>query len=168
MGVRGDLEASKIAHTIDAAAPELAACGADVVTFTLTWFIDPAGGVAEPGVTLDHPLARCATDAVRKLRFPQPKGGGGVLVSWSFAFHPARATAFAELARGDAANVQQQLEHQLPAIAECLEHPPDTTIALDREGAHVAVAIPNAEACVTRTVAIGHQEASISCTVSMR
>jgi len=168
VSVRGDLEASKIAATIEAAAPELAACGTDVVTFTVTWFIEPAGGVVEPAVKLGHPLAKCATEVVRNLRFPPPRGGGGVLVSWAFAFHPPRAISLAELARAETAKVQQQLEQQLPAITECLERTPKATIAFDREGTHVAVDIPNAEACATQIIAIGHQDTSISCTVSMR
>ena len=117
---------------------------------------------------LSHPLAKCATEVVRKLRFPLPRGGGGVLVSWTFAFHPPRATSLADLARAEAAKVQQRLEQQLPAISECLERTPKATIVFDREGTHVAVDIPNAEACATRTIAIGHQDASISCTVSVR
>jgi hypothetical protein len=64
--------------------------------------------------------------------------------------------------------VQQQLEQQLPAITECLERTPEATIALDREGTHVAVDIPNAKACATRIIAIGQQDASIYCTVSVR
>jgi hypothetical protein len=170
VSVRGDLEASKIADTIEAAAPELAACGTDVVTFTVTWFIHPAGDVTAPvgDVKLDHPAAKCATEVIRKLRFPLPRGGGGVLVSWTFAFHSPRATSLAELARAEAAKVQQQLERQLPAITECLERTPKATIAFDRQGTHVAVDIPNAEACATGTIAIGHQDASISCTISVR
>ena len=42
---------------VDLPAPELAACGTDVVTFMVTWFIDPTGGVVEPAVAAPGGLA---------------------------------------------------------------------------------------------------------------
>jgi TonB family protein len=67
--------------------PSLA--GKVAVAFT----IDPAGGVSEANVTettLNNPAAEnCMLSRIRRWKFPEPKGGGVVAVTYPWLFSPA-------------------------------------------------------------------------------
>ena len=52
--------------------------------------IDPTGSVAEASVREtsinDENVEQCAVKVMRSLKFPQPKGGGIVVVTYPFVF----------------------------------------------------------------------------------
>jgi TonB family protein len=59
----------------------------------VAWTIDPTGAVSEAAVsesTLGSPAAeRCILDRVRRWRFPEPRGGGVVAVTFPWLFKAA-------------------------------------------------------------------------------
>ncbi len=59
-------------------------------TVTVKFFITPAGSVTNVSASgLDPDVASCVAKFVSDIKFPKPKGGGGVQVTYPFSFRPA-------------------------------------------------------------------------------
>ena len=99
--VRGSLSKDEIQQVIRASKKSFSACyqsasksepkleGRVAVKFV----IDGAGTVAEANIadntTGNVELASCVVENVKKLRFPEPKGGGKVIITYPWAFKPS-------------------------------------------------------------------------------
>lgn len=56
-------------------------------TVTAKFFITPGGSVSTSEATgVDPEVARCIAAVIKQIKFPKPKGGGGVNVSYPFTF----------------------------------------------------------------------------------
>ncbi len=93
----GDLEKSEIKRVFRGELAPLTACydavlasnpglSGEVMT---QFFIAPSGAVAASNARgVDPAVASCVANAVKKLTFPRPKGGGGVQVNYPLRFRP--------------------------------------------------------------------------------
>jgi hypothetical protein len=152
--VNGDLDRALITDVLERATA-LAACPtpSSPATVEVQWFIDPHGAIAGVSTEAD-PLARCVGGVVARLRFPPPKGGGGVQVSYRFAFHPPRAQSFAALGKIESGTVRATIEAHLPAIADCFAHAPDRlSIDVGATGPQVDVGAEPSSGCVAKQLA---------------
>lgn len=94
---QGDLEKVEIKRVVRQQAPALLACyDAELAkqpdlrgTVSSQFFIAPNGTVVASNASGVAPeVATCIAEAIKKATFPQPKGGGGVQVSYPFTFRP--------------------------------------------------------------------------------
>jgi hypothetical protein len=93
---QGDLDKALIRKVVRAAQATLLACYTTALvdrpelqgTVNVQFIIDNAGTPrAANGVGVAPVLATCVADAIGRMTFPQPKGGGIVQVNYPFTFH---------------------------------------------------------------------------------
>lgn len=91
--VTGPLSAQVIRQVVRAATPRFKACGANrpIVDerMAISFTIGARGTVTRATTGTKGPLAECLVRVMRSMRFPAPRGGGTVTVSYPFYFAPA-------------------------------------------------------------------------------
>ena len=137
-GARGSLDKDLIRQVVRRNQGQVRACYEDVLNrgnaplagkVVVNWRIGPDGTVGTSSLvssTANHAgLEQCVVEAVRGWRFPKPKGGGVVNVSYPFVFRPAGEGApgavdgttayYAE----DMATIRAVVDAQRTAYAQC-------------------------------------------------
>lgn len=98
-GVTGSMDNDQIRKVVQANRGQVRVCIEEALARTpdfaaklpVKFVISPEGKVASAEISADvgdQPLRDCMIAAVKTWVFPKPKGGGAVVVTYPFMFHP--------------------------------------------------------------------------------